>query len=518
MPPVSPALPTLESWPAADADHLLVTAAAMETLEASLFASGLPVAALMEKAALALARRMLRQADDLRRRGVLVLVGPGHNGGDGLVVARELALAGLPVRVWSPFDSHRPLTADHLAHLEWLGVPRLTAAPDPAEASLWIDALFGLGQRRPLPPFLERLLRQRDAAGGEVWGVDGPSGLCSDSGRPLGAVAARCSRSFSIGLWKQGFWQDAALPWVGELERVDLGLPLARLAMPLAGLVRGLWPADDHPGPTPGAAAAKHGRGRLRVIAGSSAYPGAARLALEGASATGLGWLEAQLPPPQAALLWQALPQVVLAAAGAAVDRLDALVLGPGLGPEGPLPDGLEALAATLVLDADGLNRLAAGGDASAWLRRRCGPTWITPHQAEFARLFPDLVGLPPLEAAAAAADRSGAWVLLKGARSLVASPKGERWQLAQASPWAARAGLGDVLAGYAGGLAALGQASTPAVPLLPLAMLRHATAGLLLARNGQGCADPLAVARQLRRAPLAPHGSSDASEDEVLP
>ena len=515
---MSPVLPSPQPWPPADADHLLVTAAAMQSLEESLFASGLPVAALMEKAALALARRILQQAEDLRRRGVLVLVGPGHNGGDGLVVARELALAGVPVRVWSPFESHRPLTADHLAHLVWLGVPRLEAAPDPGDGSLWIDALFGLGQRRPLPPFLERLLQQRAIAHGEVWAVDGPSGLCSDSGRPLGAVAACCSRSFSIGLWKQGFWQDAALPWVGELERVDLGLPLARLAPHLSRLVRGLWPADDRPGPAPVATAAKHGRGRLRVIAGSSAYPGAARLALEGASATGLGWLEAQLPEPQASLLWQTLPQVVLAPEGGPLDRLDALVLGPGLGPGGPLSDDLADLEATLVLDADGLNRLAAGGDASAWLRRRRGPTWITPHQAEFARLFPELTTLPPLEAAAAAADRSGAWVLLKGARSLVAAPSGERWQLAQASPWAARAGLGDVLAGYAGGLAALGRAAAPTLPLLPLAMLRHATAGLMLAGRGQGCADPLAVARQLRRAPLAPDGSSCASEGEVLP
>lgn len=514
---MSPVLP-LQPWPAADADHLLVTAATMQGLEQALFASGLPVAALMEKAALALARRMLERADRLRQPGVLVLVGPGHNGGDGLVVARELALAGVPVRVWSPFDSHRPLTADHLAHLAWLGVPRLEGTPDPADGSLWIDALFGLGQRRPLPPWLERLLVQRAAVGGEVWAVDGPSGLCSDTGRPLGEAAACCSRSFSIGLWKQGFWQDAALPWVGELERIDLGLPLARFAPDLSGLVRGLWPADDAPGPAPAATAPKHGRGRLRVIAGSSAYPGAARLALEGASATGLGWLEAQLPEAQAPLLWQSMPQVVLAPPGAALARLDAVVLGPGLGPGGPLADDVLDLPVTLVLDADGLNRLAAAGDAGAWLRRRRGPTWITPHPVEFARLFPDLEALPPLEAAAAAAARSGAWVLLKGARSLVAAPEGERWQLAQASPWAARAGLGDVLAGYAGGLAALGQGAAPAAPLLPLAMLRHATAGLRRAAHGQGCADPLAVARQLQRAPLASHGSCDASEHEVLP
>ena len=101
----NPVRPELQ-WPARDADHLLVTGRQMGELEAQLFASGLPVEALMEKAALAVASRL--QPDVRAAGGALVLVGPGHNGGDGLVVARELGLAGLPVRIWSPFERHKP--------------------------------------------------------------------------------------------------------------------------------------------------------------------------------------------------------------------------------------------------------------------------------------------------------------------------------------------------------------------------------------------------------------------------
>ena len=115
-------------WPAANANHLLVTANQMGQLEQQLFDSGLPVAALMEKAGLALAERLKAEAG-LRNRGLVVLVGPGHNGGDGLVLARELWLAGWPVRIWSPFAEHKPLTAAHLRHCLWLGLPKLEQPP-----------------------------------------------------------------------------------------------------------------------------------------------------------------------------------------------------------------------------------------------------------------------------------------------------------------------------------------------------------------------------------------------------
>ena len=517
------------AWPAPDADHLLVSGAQMAALEQQLFASGLPVEALMEKAALAVARR-LQQPDwwpQLQAAGALVLVGPGHNGGDGLVVARELYLAGVAVRLWSPFAQHKPLTAAHLRHARWLGIPLLEGAPDPSDAAVWIDALFGIGQHRPPGDELETLLAQRQAQQpGRLIAIDGPTGLCADRGVLLGNTAACAQLTLSIGLLKQGFVQDSALAWVGTLERIDLGLPRALLQTLPAEQPLALHPPDlaSAPWPRKPSAAGKYQRGRLLVIAGSEAYRGAAQLCLDGASASGAGSLRAALPAAIADGLWNTQPHVVVSAAlncdasgsldlaslpAAALERIDAVVIGPGLGvPERTDRGGeatewtvLQQFPGVLVIDADGLNRLARLG-ARDWLCQRSGPTWLTPHRDEFARLFPELARLPPLEAASLAARNcSGAHscsLLLKGARTVIAGSDGARWQITQACSAAARAGLGDVLAGYAGGLAARGGAHTA---LLATAALAHATAGLQAREhNGHGGADPMAIARELRQ------------------
>jgi NAD(P)H-hydrate epimerase len=229
-----------------------------------------------------------------------------------------------------------------------------------------------------------------------------------------------------------------------------------------------------------------------------------------------------------------------------ALERFDAVVVGPGLGPpnqrladpnqqhQQQLWDQLQSFAGLLLLDADGLNRLAdlnqnQGTGASQWLRQRQGPTWLTPHGAEFDRLFPDLAGLPPLEAAAAAAQGAAATVLLKGAHSVIAAADGRRWQLIETCPDAARAGLGDVLAGYAAGRGAMAVAADRAVAagqavaadravaaigaeegsaargldgaLLAAAALSHGQAGWLARlRGGPGGATPMAVAAALAK------------------
>ncbi|MGL6134054.1 MAG: NAD(P)H-hydrate dehydratase, partial [Prochlorococcaceae cyanobacterium] len=137
---------------------------------------------------------------------------------------------------------------------------------------------------------------------------------------------------------------------------------------------------------------------------------------------------------------------------------------------------------------------------ADDWLRERGGPTWITPHRGEFNRLFPQWGEAPALEAAAAAAGLSGAAVLLKGARSVVAASDGRRWQLLEAAPAAARAGLGDVLAGYGAAIGAMALAAggDANAALLATASLAHAKAGLRLQQRGAGRASPQAVARCL--------------------
>ncbi|MFZ9148424.1 MAG: NAD(P)H-hydrate dehydratase [Vulcanococcus sp.] len=493
-------------WPPRDGDHLLVSGSQMAELEQTLFENGMPVEALMEKAALAISQR-LKQDDlwpQLQQRGALVLVGPGHNGGDGLVVARELHLAGIEVRLWCPFERRKPLTESHLRHALWLGIPSLNRSPDPGDPALWIDALFGIGQHKALDASLEELFEQRQQlCPGQLIAIDGPSGLCSDQGIPLGRGAACARLSLSIGMLKTGFLQDTALAWVGDLERIDLQLPaplLQRLpaTQPLALLGSDLPHA---PWPQSPPAASKYERGRLLVIAGSEAYQGAALLCLAGASATGLGSLRAALPKEIAAQLWSVQPHTVLAARlgsrsdgslqmaelrAEALERLDAVVLGPGLGgaldsSEDQIWKRLQAFPGLLLLDADGLNRLARR-QALPWLQGRQGPTWLTPHPGEFARLFPHLAPLHPLEATAAAAREARCAVLRKGARSLVACPSGQLWQLRSACSASARAGLGDVLAGYAAGIGAQAQAcgAGSGAELLAMAALAHAQAGLI--------------------------------------
>ncbi|MFM7651630.1 MAG: NAD(P)H-hydrate dehydratase [Vulcanococcus sp.] len=512
----------------------------MAALEEQLFASGLPVEALMEKAALGVTQR-LRQADwwpQLQRRGALVLVGPGHNGGDGLVVARELQLAGIAVRLWTPFKRRKPLTDAHWRHARWLGIPCLEEPPAATDPAVWIDALFGIGQHRPLAAAIGGLLEQRQRCDTRALvAIDVPSGLCADSGRPLEGGTACAELTCCIGLIKQGLVQDSALAWVGQLERIDLGLPSALLAdLPREAPLRLREPdAGLAPWPPIPAASGKYSRGRLLVVAGSDAYRGAAQLCLLGASASGCGSLRAAVPRSVADQLWQVLPHVVVSAGlpsgtdgglsletlpASALERLDAVVVGPGLGPgPGPNPNAQASGAATsqkdatiwqhlqrsealLLLDADGLNRLEGTGDAAGWLRQREGPTWITPHAGEFARLFPALAALPPLEAAAQAAQSCGCSVLLKGARTVIAAADGRRWQLGCAQPSAARAGMGDVLAGYCAGraAAALAAGSPADGALLAAAALEHAMAGQQAAtRWGAGGATPGAVATALQ-------------------
>ena len=498
----------------------------MAALEEALFASGLPVEALMEKAALAVSRRLLEGAPARPGHplaaGVVVLVGPGHNGGDGLVVARELHLAGVPVRLWCPFERRKPLTERHWSHARWLGIPVLEEPPDPGAADLWIDALFGNGQGRPPGEAIESLLAARERAGaGAGVAIDVPTGLCSDTGRVLGRQAARADLTLCIGLWKQGLVQDPALRWVGRLERVELGLPRALLSqlppeqpLGLGGPGGGRKDGVRAPRPSPDPAAGKYDRGRVLVIAGSDTYRGAAHLALAGASAAGVGSLRARVPARVADQLWMVLPHVVVEErplANGGLERLDAVLVGPGLGPpaEGgsgsgdrePWWDALQGFAGLLVVDADGLNRIHP-----EWLKGRAGPTWLTPHAGEFGRLWPDLATRPPLEAAAEAAKSCGATVLLKGARSVIAAADGRRWQLMEACSAAARAGLGDGLAGYAAGLGArLGALGgcPPDASGLAVAALDHALAGCRAAREqGAGGATPLAVVHHLCEGP----------------
>ena len=430
----------------------------MAAVEQRLFDSGMPVAALMEKVGLAMASWLLARRD-LLRHGVVVLIGPGHNGGDGLVLARELHLAGIAVSLWCPLPIRKPLTADHLRHGEWLGLRRLAQEPDPGGSVLWVDAVFGLGQSRPLPEALVDLFRRRQQLRpGALISLDVPSGLCSDHGTVLGEQAACALATLSVGWLKRGLCLDSARPWVGEMVRIDLGLSAQLIGDAVAASPRRLPVGEARTAPFPplSPTAMKYERGRCLVVAGSDRYPGAAHLALRGAMASGCGCVQAVVPPRLQSSLWQVLPEVMQLEDGLIPERLDAVLLGPGLGDPSHWwnqwsPQTL-SFAGLLVLDADGINGLATSPEGWPWLLKRRGATWLTPHAAEFSRLFPDCVAGDALEKAIAAARCSRCCILLKGAHSVLADPSGAAVVLTGTTPRVARTGLGDVLAGFATG------------------------------------------------------------------
>ena len=228
-----------------------------------------------------------------------------------------------------------------------------------------------------------------------------------------------------MALNKRGLVQDAALPFAGKVHRIDPGVPprlAASLTSPLV-LQVGASDLKTLPVPAEKSTAMKYERGRLLLIAGSERYRGAAHLAVRGALASGAGSVRAALPKVVDQQLWQWAPEVVSEPAlesddsgsllwGAALERgdrsrLDALLLGPGLG----LMEGvwrgwaepLQTFRGLLVLDADALNQLSGDVEGWRWFLKRMGPTWITPHPQEFERLFPGCDQGSPLDRAAAA-------------------------------------------------------------------------------------------------------------------
>ena len=487
-------------WPKTDADHVMVTAAEMENFESQILSSGMPESALMEKVGQSMADWFI-QHFELLEEGVIVLVGPGHNGGDGLVVARELHLAGVDVKIWCPLPITKTLTANHLAHANWLGIKRLQSLPNVAGNSLWIDAVFGLAQTRKLPNRIDILFKERQLkVPGRLVSLDIPSGICSDSGKPFSDGAAVASFTLTVGLFKQGLVQDFGMSNVGCLVRIDLGLPKDLLEesptpLPLrvssSDLKTIIWPELS-------LTANKYERGRLLVIAGSDKYLGAGWLAIQGALASGAGHIQAAVPKTLVNNLWKMAPEVVLASgfeqfskdrsikrflAIQELDRVDSLLIGPGIGESGEnwltLAESLQDFGGLLVIDADALNRLSFSDEGWKWIKRRNAPTWITPHHVEFRRLFPNIKKSSLLDEAIEAAQLSGAGVLLKGAHSVIADRYGRAWQLGDTDPWVARAGLGDLLAGFVAGVGAVSMASETGLStdFLAISAFMHAEA-----------------------------------------
>ncbi|PHK96333.1 bifunctional ADP-dependent NAD(P)H-hydrate dehydratase/NAD(P)H-hydrate epimerase [Pseudoroseomonas rhizosphaerae] len=411
--------------------------------------------ALMRAAGRAVAQAVRRRFRPCR---VLVLAGPGNNGGDGYVAARLLEQAGWPVAV-APLAPPRPGSDAAAVAAEWRGpvVPLGTA--ETGRAGLVIDALFGAGLARPLAPELAALLR---GVAAPLVAVDVPSGLDGATGQPLGGFAPRAALTVTFFRRKPGHLLLPGRELCGPVELAQIGLP--------GSVLDGIRPRAFHNAPGPageglwalprrGAESHKFSLGHVTLVAGAE-MPGAARLAAGAARRAGAGLVTVAAPDAATAALFRAgEPGLLVSEAPPAAlledGRRNAWLLGPGL-PAGPetLAVLRQAVEAGRAVVADGGALTAAAGRPAA-LR---GAAVLTPHAGEFARVF-GAPGPDRLAAARAAAALTGAVTVLKGADSIVAAPDGRVAINDHAPPALATAGSGDVLAGLVAGLLAQGMA-----------------------------------------------------------
>ncbi|OIQ87151.1 bifunctional NAD(P)H-hydrate repair enzyme Nnr [mine drainage metagenome] len=458
-----------QSWPVWDESSL-------RRLERDAAAS-LAAHTLMRRAGEAVAK--LARARFAHARNIVVLCGPGNNGGDGLYAAAELARHGLRVEVsmvacgdpsrWQ--DRERP--ADWLWALEQArqaGLrPRGWASSEAVAtlrgAELVIDALLGLGLNRPPQGELSEAIAAILASGIPALAVDLPSGLAADTGTAPGAVVRAEVTLTMLGL-KPGVLTGPDAHACGELWLDDLDIERVRAVDEPATAITRLGPAAARRGlPRISVAAHKGERGDVRVFGGSPGMTGAARLCAQAALALGAGRVFVALLDPSAPMLDPTHPELMqrqpdallLQAQSASPHGGSCHVFGPGAG-SAPgalrLLQDLIALDAPLVIDADGLNLLAAQPhDGATWqaLRRRGHSVWLTPHPREAARLLrweTTRVQADRLHAARELAASSGAHCVLKGAGSVVASATGPIWINSSGNGLLATAGTGDVLAG----------------------------------------------------------------------
>jgi NAD(P)H-hydrate epimerase len=517
----------------------IVTVEEMRAIEAAADKAGVTYALMMEAAGSAVARAVLERLENPADHKVVVLCGPGNNGGDGLVAAHHLAEAGAQVSI---YFSKMPDEADpNLKRVRERGLLVVDAENDQrwrvlknlmGGVTVLIDAVFGTGVRLPLQGKPADMLKQvvraladREAPPPLRVAVDCPSGLDCDTGE-LDEAALPADLTVTLAAAKRGQFVFPAAEAVGELIVADIGvspslpeLAEVRLTLGTREAVRALLPPrprDAHKGTF----------GRALVVAGSVNYTGAAYLAGAAAYRVGAGLVTLAVPTPLhpilAALLpeatWLMLPHEMGVIAGAAAEvlaqelsRCQALLIGPGFGTEKETGDFLRRLLRVevtahrgamgfvtsagsdkpepsseagalppMVVDADGLRLLA---QLVGWPQRLPRETVLTPHPGEMA-------ALTALDKEAIQSDRVGVarkhaaeWghvVVLKGAFTVVAAPDGRATVQPFATPALARAGTGDVLAGAIVGLLAQGLAPYDAAVA---GAFLHGLAGILAAQ-----------------------------------
>lgn len=430
-------------------DTALLTTTQMAQADRLTIVSGINGAALMESAGRSVAQTIMQR---WAPRSVLVLCGPGNNGGDGFVVARHLAEADWPVKValLVPRDHLRCDAAQHAAL--WRGPIEALAPAALDGAELVVDAVFGAGLSRALNGVVVQTLATAATRGLTIVAIDVPSGLMGDSGADLGAIHVTLTVTFFRK--KPGHLLQPGRALCGEVVVTDIGTPTSVFDTLVPDAFENnpsLW-VDALPMLQPDGH--KYTRGHALICGG---YPstGAARLAARAAARVGAGLVTIAVEPHALPVYAAALTSVMVTPVTdlADVDRLLAdmrysgLLIGPGAGLSDATRERVLAILKTerpTVLDADALSIFT--DDPDELLRNIKGPCVLTPHEGEFKRLFDDTGD--KLSRARHAAKRSGAILILKGSDTVIASPDGRAIINTNAPPTLATAGSGDVLAG----------------------------------------------------------------------
>ncbi len=493
-------------------DHLIVTTDQMRKIEALMFAAGMPVAALMEKVGGLITHRIDSLYPLTKFPKVGVIVGCGHNGGDALVVARELWHRGRDIKVYLPLSNLKTLTAEHQTYIQTLGIPTVELA-ELRTSDLLIDGLFGYGLERAVAGELVDTIHKINSWQIPILSIDLPSGIHTDTGAVMG-VAIKASHTLCLGLWKRGLFIEEGLADIGNLERIDFDIP-QKFIQQAQGENHDLWRIEPRstlcqlPLHRP-IASHKYEIGHLLLVGGSQRYGGAVILAALGARASGVGMLSIAVPASLRDLVLAKMPEALIIpcpetprGAIANLPDLDftkytGIACGVGISLDAVnLVEQVLRIKQNLVLDADGLTLLGQLGVGKLQQRSPLS-TILTPHWGEFCRLFPATES-DRLTSLQNAVIQTNAVILLKGARTAISfnhNYKTQTWINPKSTPALARGGSGDVLTGIMAGLLAQGLSTGDSAIM---ATVWHAQTAMWLAKTQTEMAvNPVALAEHL--------------------
>jgi hydroxyethylthiazole kinase-like uncharacterized protein yjeF len=469
----------------------LHTVAEVRAAEEPLLAR-LPEGALMQRAATGLATVCLRLLGSAYGRHVALLIGSGNNGGDALFAGAHLAARGARVTAVL-LDPSRAHPAG-LAALRRAGGRSTPAGPDAApvigRADVVLDGILGIGGRGGLRPEAADLVQAAADGAGITVAVDVPSGVDADTGAVDGP-AFPAMHTVTFGAVKPGLIVGEGRAHAGQVHLIDIGLGPHLPAASAFTLTDADVAVRLEP---PSAGDDKYSQGVVGVVAGSVTYPGAAVLCTGAALRTRPGLV--RYAGTAADGVRAAWPEaIVTAGRPSEAGRVQAWVVGPGMGTDDDARDVLAEVLATdlpVLVDADALTMAAS---EPSLVRGRAAPAVLTPHDREFAR-FGGEVGKDRIGAARRLAAELGCVVLLKGDATVIADADGTAFVNATGTPWLATAGTGDVLSGIGGALLATGLRPVEAAAV---AAHLHGRAGQLTAERG-----PLIAGDLIRRLPDA--------------